>query len=224
MCRQLRAQRRLSFAASYLSACRSCPPIMPCEWRRETGGPTNRPQASQRGMNSSVRSAGTARQTARASVHAAHMIAIRDLPPCSRKTVCFPPFSAFFFPRAMRFGCVKVGRGFNALAARPQAQRGFPALVARPHRSPVLRPAQALCSAAGRESNSSNEAPHSRTRWVQYLAQMAVSGAALGPLLDGYHSAFGVLVSERDRARVCGYSPSRLARSRSDHAGVCVHL
>ena len=29
--------------------------------------------------------------------------------------------------------------------------------------------------------------------WARYLALMAVSGAALGPCLDGYHSAFGVL-------------------------------
>jgi len=28
---------------------------------------------------------------------------------------------------------------------------------------------------------------------VKHLALMAISGAALGPLLDGYHSAFGVL-------------------------------
>jgi hypothetical protein len=94
-----------------------------------------------------------------------------------------------------------AGRGFHALAARPQAQRGFPALAARPHRSSVRSPAQALWSAAG-ESNSSNEATHSRTWCVRYVVQMAVSGAALGPLLDGYHSAFGVLVSERARARV----------------------
>ena len=58
---------------------------------------------------------------------------------------------------------------------------------------------------------------------MQYLAQMAVSGAALGPLLDGYHSAFGVLVSERARTRVCESSLSRLTRSRSDHVCVCEH-
>ena len=32
-----------------------------------------------------------------------------------------------------------------------------------------------------------------RGPWPQYLAAMALSGAALGPFLDGYHSAFGVL-------------------------------
>ena len=146
------------------------------------------------------------------------------------KAVDFP---GVFFKTKMRSGlfgsAFQAGCGFHALAARPQAQRGFPALAARPHRSSVRRP-RALWSAAGGESNSSNEAPHSKTRWAQYCAQMAVSGAALGPLLDGYHSAFGVLVSERARARMCESSLSRLTRLRacamptwSERAHVCKH-
>ena len=77
--------------------------------------------------------------------------------------------------------------------------RGGPALVARQRRY-VHRPAHVLCSSES-GAGDGGAGVHHRTGWAQHLAKMAISGAALGPLLDGYHSAFGVLVSASASAK-----------------------
>jgi hypothetical protein len=53
--------------------------------------------------------------------------------------------------------------------------------------------AQGVSPERQEEEEEGPRGPVPRGPWPQYLAAMALSGAALGPFLDGYHSAFGVL-------------------------------
>ena len=83
--------------------------------------------------------------------------------------------------------------------ATPEATSSPCALDLYTRTSHVSASVSRICTRmAGRGSDGAQDEQGSRGLvprgpWPQYLAAMALSGAALGPFLDGYHSAFGVL-------------------------------
>lgn len=96
------------------------------------------------------------------------------------------------------------GRGRMAAMSTPRATK-FYAAYPRPTAPSILctrmarRGAESAQGSSGKENEEDRGAGGGGSRlvprgpWPQYLAAMAVSGAALGPFIDGYHSAFGVL-------------------------------
>lgn len=85
----------------------------------------------------------------------------------------------------------------SRISCQPMASR--PNVITR-HRfsnafHPELKPiGSRFVISAQHESDSNNEITSRDTsRLLQHILQMGLCGAALGPFLDGYHSAFGVL-------------------------------